>query len=332
MFVLGIETSCDETSASVLSEGSAVLSNVISSQEIIHGKYGGVVPELASRNHLEMISAVVDGALAEAGIGKGDIGLVAVTAYPGLIGSLLVGLSFAKAFAWVLDIPMSGIHHIEGHIFSPFIESNEIQYPFISLVASGGHTDLILVKKPGDYLYIGRTIDDAAGECIDKVAKYLGYPYPGGPVLDGISVSGDRRKIRFPVAKVRRNRYDFSYSGLKTHMMNFYESGESGKFEEADIIASFLYSVVRSLTEKAAAAGAEYSCGVVAAGGGVAANSMLREELEAMGVKHGLKICLPGKKYCTDNGAMIAKAGWLRHGAGLPGSDMYLNAEARKTL
>jgi len=317
--ILGIETSCDETSAAVLDSGT-VKSNIISSQ-VVHKEYGGVVPELASRAHMKMIVPIMQEALAQADVSLEDVDAVAAVYGPGLVGALLVGLNFGKALAWTRDIPFIGVNHMEGHIYSTFLEDEKPEYPFICLTVSGGHTDLLYIKGPLVYERLGRTRDDAAGEAFDKVAKMLGIGYPGGPVIDKLARDGNPDAISFPRSYAQAEHYDFSFSGLKTAVLYYLRDRDllAGDGEPVagppvlnDICASFQEAIVDSLVEKTRRAVVGRDIKHVAVAGGVSANSRLRESFKAMAAKTGVKVHFPRLEYCTDNAAMIAYAGWLR--------------------
>ena len=324
-YILGIESSCDETAASVVLNGHKVLSNVISSQIDIHTLYGGVVPEIASRKHMERIDRVVDKALTEAGMEMKDIDAIAVTYGPGLVGALLVGVSYAKSYAWALDKPLLGVHHIEGHICANYIENEDLKPPFICLVVSGGHTHLVNVADYGKYEILGRTRDDAAGEAFDKVARVIGLGYPGGPKIDKVSYDGDPNAYAFPRAKISENEYDFSFSGLKSAVLNELNSLQMKglTYEQADVAASFQQAVVDVLVSHSMAAIDEYKPECFAIAGGVASNSHLRTAMEEACRKKGVRFCMPSPVYCTDNAAMIAVAGYHEYIAGnLAGWDL----------
>ncbi len=334
MNTLGIETSCDETAAAVLRD-TAVLSNIVSSQVKIHEQYGGVVPELASREHLKNILPVVREALERARVTLDDIGLVAATCAPGLIGALLVGVSAAKAIAYARNIPFIGVHHGEGHILAAQIEYPAIGYPYIALLVSGGHTALYHVKEFGSYRMLGQTRDDAAGEAYDKVAKLLDLPYPGGPVLDRLAREGNAEAIHFP--RGQRDGYDFSFSGLKTAVRNhvvLFKSKDAGfdpKLIISDVAASFQAAVVDTLVEKTMLAAQETGAGSIVVAGGVAANSSLRERMRNAAEKNGMKLYIPGMDLCADNAAMIALAGYLHFQRG-EHSSLDLNPRASMAL
>lgn len=310
MLILGIETSCDETAAAVVRDGTEILSNVIASQVVFHKKYGGVVPEIASRMHQEKIIPVIKEALERAGVVLDDIQAIGVTQGPGLIGSLLVGINTAKAIAWARRLPLVGINHLEGHILSCFFENN-IPLPAISLVVSGGHTSLYLVNAVGEYRLLGKTLDDAAGEAYDKVAKLLGLGYPGGVVIDRLAKSGNASAITFPRPMGGDSSYNFSFSGLKTAVMYYVKKkGETGYSEQelSDIAASFQEAVVDTLIRKTIQAAQEYNAKAITVAGGVAANSRLREAMLQEAARCGIPAFFPSLILCTDNAAMIAKA------------------------
>ena len=316
--ILAIESSCDETAAAVVHNGRKVLSNIISSQIDLHKLYGGVVPEIASRKHIEKINQVIEEALKEAEVTLKDIDAVAVTYGPGLVGALLVGVAEAKAIAYAAGLPLVGVHHIEGHISANYIEHPELEPPFLCLVASGGHTHLVCVKDYGKYEILGRTRDDAAGEAYDKVARAIGLGYPGGPKIDRIAREGNPDAIKFPKANVDGAKYDFSFSGLKSAVLNYINGckmkGES--FDPADIAASFQKAVVEVLVEKSMQAAEDYSMRKFAIAGGVASNKALRTAMEAACAKRGIQFYHPSPIYCTDNAAMIGAAGFYEYLAG----------------
>ena len=315
IYILGIESSCDETAASVVKNGREVLSNVISSQIELHTVYGGVVPEIASRKHIEKINQVIEEALSEANVTLKDITAIAVTYGPGLVGALLVGVSAAKAISFATGIPLVGVHHIEGHISANFIENKDLEPPFVCLVASGGHSHLVVVKDYGEYEIVGRTRDDAAGEAFDKVARAIGLGYPGGPKIDKLSKEGNPEAIHFPRAKVEENQYDFSFSGLKSAVLN-YLNGCQMKGEEvnrADVAASFQKAVIDVLVEHSLHAVKAYGYDKFAIAGGVASNSSLRSALEEECRKNNVEFYHPSPIYCTDNAAMIAVAGYYEY-------------------
>ena len=311
MLILGIDTSCDDTSASVVENGTTIRSNSISNQSEIHRKYGGIVPELASRRHIEMIWPVVDEALKIAGIQWKDLSGIAVCYGPGLIGSLLVGCSFAKALCYSTGLPLIAVNHLEGHVFSAFLEKSSLSFPFISLIVSGGHTCLYQVDDFGVYKELGRTRDDAAGEAYDKVSKLLGLGYPGGPVIDQLAGKGNPKAIDFPRAYLPDS-LDFSFSGLKTAVLNFVkqQGAESVEQRMHDIAASFQAAVVDVLVRKTEWAIKKMRIQRVTLSGGVAANSELRKRLKEMGKERDTEISMPSISLCTDNAAMIAAAGY----------------------
>ncbi len=314
VLVLALESSCDETSAAVVRNGREVLSNIIASQIDIHKAYGGVVPEIASRKHVDVINEVVEQALDQASIDKKNLDAIAVTFGPGLVGALLVGVSAAKALAFGLSLPLIGVHHIEGHISANYIEYPDLEPPFICLVVSGGHTQIIHVTNYGQYEVIGRTRDDAAGEAYDKVARVLGLGYPGGPAVDCAAKKGNPQAVDFPRVKLKDNPYDFSFSGLKTavinHLHNLEQKAEA--YITEDIAASFQEAVVDVLVEKTIKATEMLGQKKIVMAGGVAANSSLRTRMDLETNKRGIKLLKPSPILCTDNGAMIGSAGYYR--------------------
>lgn len=322
VYILAIESSCDETAAAVVKNGREVLSNVIYSQIALHTEYGGVVPEIASRKHIEKINQVIGQALADADRELSQMSAIAVTYGPGLVGALLVGVSAAKAISFASGIPLVGVHHIEGHISANYIENKELKPPFICLVVSGGHSHLVVVKDYGEYEIIGRTRDDAAGEAFDKVARAIGLGYPGGPKIDKVSKEGNPEAICFPRAKVGNAEYDFSFSGLKSAVLNYLNSCQM-KGEEinvADVAASFQKAVIDVLVEHSMEAVRKYGYKKFAIAGGVASNSGLRKAFEEACQKDGIEFYHPSPVYCTDNAAMIGTAAYyefqkgVRHG------------------
>lgn len=325
--ILAIESSCDETAAAVVVNGRDVRSNVISSQIDLHTLYGGVVPEIASRKHIEKINQVIEEALAKAEMTLDDIDAIAVTYGPGLVGALLVGVAEAKAISFARNIPLIGVHHIEGHISANYIENKDLEPPFLCLVVSGGHTHLVRVADYGKYEILGKTRDDAAGEAFDKVARAIGLGYPGGPKIEKVSHEGNPEAIAFPRAKVADGVYDFSFSGLKSAVLN-YLNGAKMKGEEinqADVAASFQKSVTDVLVEHAMHAIDEYKMDKFAIAGGVASNGILRKAMEEACEKKGVKFYHPSPILCTDNAAMIGAAGYYDYLAGKR-AGMDLNA------
>ena len=322
ILILGLESSCDETAAAVIKNGRTVLSNVISSQIDIHKEYGGVVPEIASRKHIERINTVIEEALKEAGVGLKDLDAIGVTYGPGLVGALLVGVAEAKAICFAADIPLVGVHHIEGHVSANYIENKDLEPPFLCLIVSGGHTHLVVVKDYGEFEILGRTRDDAAGEAFDKVARAIGLGYPGGPKIDKLSKEGNPDAITFPKTKIEDAPYDFSFSGLKSAVLNYINKAKmmNEEFNPADLAASFQKNVVDTLTEKTIHAAKELHINKVAIAGGVASNSTLRNSMEEACRKEGLRFYHTSPIFCTDNGAMIGVAAYYefikgtRHG------------------
>jgi len=316
LLILGIDTSCDDTSVAVVKDGKTVLSNVVSSQVNLHAKYGGVVPEIASRRHLETISTALSEALSRSGVTLKDLDCVAVTNGPGLLGALLVGVSFAKSLALGLGVPVIGVQHLEGHIMANFLRPDWPPFPLLNLVVSGGHSDLILLEKSGVYEILGETRDDAAGEVFDKVARELGLPFPGGPYLDKVAEEGDPQAFRFPHPKLEGRQTDYSFSGLKTRALQEYRA--CGNLEERvpDLAASFRSAVVRELLYHVPSLLRESGAKAFAVCGGVAANSLLRKEAAKLARRVGVPLFIPPKELCTDNGAMIAAAAFHRLLAG----------------
>ena len=319
VLILAIETSCDETAAAVVKNGREVLSNIIFSQIDLHTLYGGVVPEIASRKHIEKINQVIKEALKEAGVTLKELTAVAVTYGPGLVGALLVGVSVAKAVSFATGKPLIGVHHIEGHISANFIENPELEPPFVCLVVSGGHSHLVIVKDYGEYEIIGRTRDDAAGEAFDKVARAIGLGYPGGPKIDKVAKLGNPDAVYFPRAKVGGNEYDFSFSGLKSAVLN-YLNGCRMKGQEIcqeDVAASFQKAVIEVLVEHAMHAVSEYGFHKFAIAGGVASNSALRSAFEKACREAGIAFYHPSPVFCTDNAAMIGTAAYYEYRRGV---------------
>jgi N6-L-threonylcarbamoyladenine synthase len=332
MLVLGVETSCDDTAAAVLQDGRAILANVVSSQDQVHGPYGGVVPELASRQHIKNIMPIIDDALRKAGATLKDLDGMAVTYGPGLVGSLLVGLSLVKGMSFRSGIPYVGVNHLEAHLLAIHLE-HEVPFPYIALLASGGHTLLYNVKGVGDYIHLGGTRDDAAGEAYDKVAKMMGLGYPGGRIIDQLARSGNPKAVRFPRAKMKSGAYEFSFSGIKTAVWHYLKSRAEADCKErsADIAAGFQEAVAEMLVRPTIKAATANRVARIVLSGGVAANSRLREKMKEEADLAGLTVFYPAPKFCTDNGAMIALAGyyWLKRGRR---DDFRLNADADLTL
>ena len=323
--VLGIETSCDETSASVVRGGRKILSNVIASQTELHGEYGGIVPEVAARAHVEALSPVINEALVLADATFWDLDAIAATMGPGLIGSLLVGVAEAKSIAAVLDIPFAGVNHLEAHIYSALLADERAAFPGLALIISGGHTLLVDARGHGDYTILGRTIDDAAGEAFDKIARFLGLDYPGGPEIDRLSLLGDENAIQFPRAMLREEGFDVSYSGLKTSVINYVRKAEANGEEISvpNIAASFQRAVVDVQVAKTMAAAEYSSADRVFLCGGVAANSGLRKGLEDACTAKGVRLFVPPIELCTDNAAMVAACG-----AAMMRRGLYTNLDA----
>ncbi len=335
--VLAIETSCDETAVAIVNNRK-VCSSIVASQIPVHQQYGGVVPEVASRQHLETINVAIAQALEQAQLNWGQIDAIAATCAPGLVGALLVGLTAAKTLAMVHNKPFLGVHHLEGHIYATYLSESTLNPPFLSLLVSGGHTSLIYVKDCGNYETLGQTRDDAAGEAFDKVARLLKLGYPGGPVIDKLAQQGNPQAFALPEGRVSLpgggfHRYDASFSGLKTAVLRLVQQLEkdSGQVPVADVAASFQDTVARSLTKRAIACALDYGLDTIAIGGGVAANSGLRKNLQAAAVKHNLRVLFPPLKFCTDNAAMIgcAAADHLSRGHTSP---LTLGVESRLGL
>jgi N6-L-threonylcarbamoyladenine synthase len=307
--MLGIETSCDETAAAVVVDATKVLSSVVSSQVDLHARYGGVVPEIASRAHVDLLAPVIAQTLVEAGVGDGDIAAVAATVGPGLIGSLLVGVSAAKALALVWDVPFVGVNHLEAHLYAAFLDEPSLELPVVYLLVSGGHTMLVHMEGHGRYHLLGQTIDDAAGEAFDKVARYLGLGYPGGPAIDRVAMDGDPQSVPLPRAIMDQG-YNFSFSGLKTAVINHVR--KHPEVTTADVAASFQEAVVDVLVTKARRAAEAVGAKGLCLGGGVAANSLLRERFLDACAADGRHAFVPSRAMCTDNAAMVAAAGHWR--------------------
>ncbi len=312
MLILGIESSCDDTAAAVLRDGENLLSSVLTSQDAVHSRFGGVVPELASRSHLQSIVPMVREALLRADVELNDIDLIAATQGPGLIGSLLVGFSYAKALSYGANIPIVGVDHMAGHILSVFLEEEKPQFPFISLVVSGGTSSIYLAKSFSDFKLLGRTRDDAAGEAFDKVGKLLGFPYPGGPVISKEACKGDPQAIKFPRSWLEKDSLDFSFSGLKTAVLNHCnnEKQKNKELHKPDICASFQEAVVEVLVEKTLLAATQHNISTLVLGGGVSSNPRLREFMQQRCNEEKKELFVPRPTHCTDNAAMIALAGF----------------------
>ncbi len=317
--ILSIESSCDETAAAIVVDGREVKSNIIYSQIELHKLYGGVVPEIASRKHVEKVNQVIRAAIKEAHVTWDDIDAVAVTYGPGLVGALLVGVSAAKAVAYAKKKPLVGVHHIEGHIAANYIEHPDLEPPFMCMVASGGHSHLVYVKNYTTFEIVGRTRDDAAGEAFDKVARAIGLGYPGGPKIDKLAKEGDKEAIHFPRAFMEDAPYDFSFSGLKSAVLNYLNGCEMKHREinRADVAASFQQAVVDVLTDNSVRAAKAYGCKKLALAGGVASNSSLRENMQRVAAEQGLQFYYPSPIFCTDNAAMIGVAGYHNYMAGI---------------
>ncbi len=333
MYILGIETSCDETSAAVIKDGREIVSNIILSQEILHRQFGGVVPEIACRAHLESIISVIDNALLDARIQLTKIDAVAVVNTPGLIGALLIGMTTAKTLSMVLDVPLVTVNHLHAHIYANNLENENIPYPVVSLVVSGGHTTLFLSESETKHLLLGGTIDDAAGEAFDKVSKILGLGYPGGPIIDKLARQGNRNTVIFPRSYLEKGSLDFSFSGLKTAVLYYYRGQDSRMSESeapsdqriADIAAGFQEAVIDVLVDKTILASRVYDVRGILVGGGVAANSRLRQRLKDESEEINIPVYFPSPRLCTDNAAMVAGLAYKKY---LEGDIAGLDVEA----
>jgi tRNA N6-adenosine threonylcarbamoyltransferase len=330
--ILGIETSCDETAAAVVQDGRILLSNIVASQAQIHAQYGGVFPEAASREHVVKIVPVIKAALEDANVTWNDLAAVAVTNGPGLAGSLLVGVNAAKGLAFGANLPLLGINHLEGHVYANWLEATALAlpdkvFPLIALIVSGGHSEIVLMRGHGEYVMLGHTIDDAAGEAFDKVARLLGLDYPGGPEIQKAAMHGDPDAFKLPRAWMRQS-YDFSFSGLKTAVLHTVEKFEKDSLPVPDIAASFQAAIVEVLVKKTRTAAEEFNAAQILLAGGVAANSLLREQMQA---RAGVPVLIPPPKLCVDNGAMIAAAAWWHYRAGET-SDWDLDVVPNLTL
>lgn len=333
MKILAFETSCDETSCAVIEDGRKILSNIISTQVPIHKKFGGVVPEIASRHHIEDVLPVAIEALTEASCDWKDIDVLAVTEGPGLVGALLVGVAAAKAAAWALDKPLIGVNHMEGHIFANFLQNPDLEPPFLALVVSGGHTMLVVVRDYNTFELLGETRDDAVGEAFDKIARIMGYPYPGGPHIDRLAKQGNPHAIPFPTPLHKEHSFDFSFSGLKSAVINYLHTKEMKKetVSNEDVAASFQYTVVNTLVTKAMEAMEKTKLTTIVLAGGVAANSGLREELKKECDKRNFRMSYPDSILCTDNGAMIGCRAYYMAQIG-DYANLTLNANPRLPL
>jgi len=332
MYILGIESSCDETSAAVVSMGNGkreILSNIVASQIETHRLYGGVVPEIASRAHIEAISRITYEALAEAGIKISDVGCVAVTSHPGLIGALLVGVNFAKSLAFANNIPLVGVNHVKAHVAAAYLDYKELEPPFLALVVSGGHTSFYKVDSYNDFVEIGSTRDDAAGEAFDKIGRVIGMPYPGGAAMDKLACEGNKFAIKLPSPAINDETLDFSFSGLKTAALNYINSQRQNDVEpiHADVAASYTKSIVDAIVKKTNMAITKTCANQLVLAGGVAANSHIRNALEKLCEKRGVVFCKPSMSLCSDNAAMVAAAGYFEYLSG-NFADVSLNASA----
>ncbi len=329
-YILGIETSCDETAASITKDGREVISNVVYTQIPLHEIYGGVVPEIASRNHIEKIIYVIDEALRQASLTKKDIEAIAVTYNPGLIGALLVGVSVAKALAYSMNVPLIPVNHIQGHIAANYIADKNLKPPFVSLVASGGHSHILFIKDYRSFDILGQTTDDAAGEAFDKVARVLGLGYPGGPKVNALAKEGNPSAIKFPRP---HNGFDFSFSGLKTAVINYVHTAQQKgeEINKADVAASFQQAVCDVLVSNTIEATKSVNCNTIAIAGGVAANTCLRNQMESEAKENNMKFYCPPIELCTDNAAMISCAGYYNYISGIRG-DLSLNAVSQLSI
>ena len=327
MLILGIETSCDETAVAIVEDGKKICVNIVSSQLKVHRPFGGVVPELASRAHLEFLPLALDSALKASNLSLADIDAIAVTCGPGLIGCLIVGVSLAKSLSYALHLPLIGVNHLEGHLHS-YLLTSSLKPPFVGLVVSGGHTSLVLVKDYGDYSSLGETRDDAAGEAYDKVARMLKLGYPGGPLIERLALKGNPESIKFP--RAIPNSLDFSFSGLKTAVLYYIQ--KHGTLHAADIAASFQSAVVDALVKKCLMALKKTGVKKIVLGGGVAANNALRQALKEAGKKEGVRVYIPPKRLATDNAAMIAAIGYQYLQRGERSSPFFLDATANLKL
>ncbi len=334
MNILGIESSCDETAAAVLKDDGTILSNLIASQEDIHSVYGGVVPELASRRHIEVIDKVVRCALEKSSLSWKDIDLLAVTQGPGLIGSLIIGISYIQAVSYKYNLPLVGVNHLEGHLISALIGQNNVSYPVLGLLVSGGHTMLVKMDDLHHYELIGQTLDDAAGEAFDKAAMMMGLGYPGGPIISKLAENGNPKAIRFPRGLIKKRSFDFSFSGLKTSVLYQLksESHPISKSRQADIAASFQEAVVDILAKKTIKAAKQYGIKTITMGGGVTCNIQLRERIKSESEKNGFKLILPPVNLCTDNAVMIAALGYLQRDKSIFASKNYIEAKSNMPL
>ncbi|MDR2017934.1 MAG: tRNA (adenosine(37)-N6)-threonylcarbamoyltransferase complex transferase subunit TsaD [Syntrophobacterales bacterium] len=310
MIILGIDTSCDDTSVAIVEDGNNILSNIVSSQIDLHRTFGGVVPEIASRKHVELIDGLFKQGLKEAGLTHRDIDCVSVTAGPGLIGSVLVGLSFAKGLSLAINKPFIGVNHVEAHAMSIFLE-REVEFPFVALVVSGGHTTILLMEEPLRFRVIGSTRDDAAGEAFDKIAKFLGIGYPGGRIIEEYARSGRGNYVAFPRPMINEPNYDFSFSGLKTAFINYIKNNGVTDENINDILASFQEAVFHVISVKTLKVAMDHNIRNVVVGGGVAANGRMREVFFERGKELGIEVMFSAPRFCTDNGAMVAATGWF---------------------